>query len=683
MPVLSISEFRGGLNLTAPTTLEDNQFETLTNMYYNDSKRVQTRRGITTFGQPVPDSVTLINACEATTNFSVSDDGANLTTGTAIRGAASLSFDITVATSANNDAILSNSSLSADISSAKGYLAFWIKPPTGFNTNLTNVQVRLGSSSSNYYEWTLSTLTENTNNFVVLLYSAATTTGTVTDTAITYFRLIVNYTASYTNQTGILLDSIYSYAATSTKPIASYFFFERDDTLVTTALCTSGTNMFKYDETSTYWEVINTGLTEFETATGYTTYRTRWAFCVYKNFVYMCNGIDNYRRWNGTTILEYSTMPKVRYLRYMGDRVFGAGEDSNPSTLYYTAAAPSDASTINTNSVVVGGDEQGRINILRDLGNIIMAAKDKKIYAVDVTGTSVSAIDAGNGGYADRAAANVDNALLLFNDTGIDYLRERSGVSGAAAVASEPYTADVSPLITQIAAKQYNSGCGYYISPIHNYYFSFDTNNDNIPDTTLVYSALIGKVWSLYNLGSIYQFGEYKDSSAVVHYLIAPGTSGQMYEIETGFSDSSIAIDHELKTKNWDFDAPQTWKDFYSVDIFGLASESASISVEVLVDSASASTATIDSTVIDTTATTTPIGTSIIGVTTTGGGGSSTSTGQLDLYPYKIRIPVYGGGQTVQVRMYSSTAETAWTLDRMSIAYDSNTFDVFPTANIA
>lgn len=37
-------------------------------------------------------------------------------------------------------------------------------------------------------------------------------------------------------------------AVGSNKPITSYFFYQRDDTLATTALCVSGTNMYKYDE---------------------------------------------------------------------------------------------------------------------------------------------------------------------------------------------------------------------------------------------------------------------------------------------------------------------------------------------------------------------------------------------------------------------------------------------------
>ena len=39
---------------------------------------------------------------------------------------------------------------------------------------------------------------------------------------------------------------------------------------------------------------------------------------------------------------EYAGQPKYRYLNMTTDRLFGAGEDLNPTTVYYTDAAPAD-----------------------------------------------------------------------------------------------------------------------------------------------------------------------------------------------------------------------------------------------------------------------------------------------------------------------------------------------------
>jgi hypothetical protein len=62
-------------------------------------------------------------------------------------------------------------------------------------------------------------------------------------------------------------------------------------------------------------------------------------------------------------------------------------------------------------------------------------------------------------------------------------------VSGSSALESQPLDEDVRELTAKIEELQLNANCGWYIRKIKNYYISFDTNNDNIPDTTLVYNA--------------------------------------------------------------------------------------------------------------------------------------------------------------------------------------------------
>jgi len=44
-----INRFDGGLNLTQSTAIGDNQFSIAKNMYYNQDKQLETRRGFTTF----------------------------------------------------------------------------------------------------------------------------------------------------------------------------------------------------------------------------------------------------------------------------------------------------------------------------------------------------------------------------------------------------------------------------------------------------------------------------------------------------------------------------------------------------------------------------------------------------------------------------------------------------------
>jgi hypothetical protein len=102
------------------------------------------------------------------------------------------------------------------------------------------------------------------------------------------------------------------------------------------AVCHAGTKFYELNNTTLLWVEKKTGLTEFETATGKTTWRTRRDHVVYKDVIYMCDGINSYASWNGTAYTEYAGEPKIRYLAYASNTVFGGGADAAQHTLYYT-----------------------------------------------------------------------------------------------------------------------------------------------------------------------------------------------------------------------------------------------------------------------------------------------------------------------------------------------------------
>lgn len=54
MPKVSVvNNFEGGLNLTQSANIKDNQFTIARNMFYNSDKQLETRRGMTTFGNQI------------------------------------------------------------------------------------------------------------------------------------------------------------------------------------------------------------------------------------------------------------------------------------------------------------------------------------------------------------------------------------------------------------------------------------------------------------------------------------------------------------------------------------------------------------------------------------------------------------------------------------------------------
>jgi len=464
--------------------------------------------------------------------------------------------------------------------------------------------------------------------------------------------------------------------AIGSEPITSYFFFQRDDTWARMALCTAWEVMYEYNEWTSDWDSIKTWLTEFETDG---TTRTRWSFAVYKNVVYMCNWIDDYASYNWTTYTVYASMPNVRYLKFMQERIFGAWDDSNPSTLYYTDALPTDWTVLNANLVVVGWDELGRINWLLDLWQVILAFKSKKIYSINVATPSATQIDSQNGWYSHRTFKSVENAILYYNDTWVDRVKARSWVSWASALASEPLTADLRSLTEKITPNSYNYSIWEYISPLNNYYFTFDATDDRIPETTLVYSTLTW-AWSKYDLPAINDYGYYIDSDWEYHYLAASANWGQMYEIESGFQDFWLAIPSEIKTKKWDFWDSTMWKTFDSVDVIWLKNLWSTITVEVLIDWEVASSSTIDDTFTTWASSSLTIWNTPIWVKTIGWWVGTWE--DIDLFQYLIRIPMVYSWPNIQVRMYSEDNPNVWTLDKIRINYQNESLDIFPEANI-
>lgn len=465
--------------------------------------------------------------------------------------------------------------------------------------------------------------------------------------------------------------SNFAAAVGSGKPVSSIFSFQRDDTGVVTTLAFSWTNMYKLDNSLLTWSSIKSWLTEFETATGKTTRRTRRDYAVYKNVIYMGNWIDKYASYNWTTYTEYAAQPKYRYINMNTDRLFGAGDDTNPSTIYYTDAAPADWATINTNSVVVGWDELGRINGMNELGNIILAMKTWKIYSIDVTNEKAEPIDSQTGWFSDRSIANVWNSLVYLTERGIDTLQPRTWVTGGSALVGETLDDNVKELTTQIDELNLNANCGRYIKRLNNYYISFDTNWDDIPDTTLVYNSLV-KAWTQYTYPNIYDYWMYINSTGGYQYLATSATTDQVYEIETGTTDLWELIEHDIKSKSYDFGEPGSFKTFWYIDLIGQKNKYNDIDVSIEVDGVVVGWGCItDENIIETKPKET-LWTRPIGIDTLTG---STESSWIDVYQFVARIPLYQTGSNISFRMRSTGGTRI--LDKARIDVNAESIDVF------
>lgn len=452
------------------------------------------------------------------------------------------------------------------------------------------------------------------------------------------------------------------------KPFTSLFFFQNDETWVRYLIGASGTNMYKYVEGTNSWSSIKSGLTEFE-ADGVT--RTKWSFAVYKNIIYMCDGVNSYAKWDGTTYTEYAGTPKFRYIQYMGDRVFGAGVDATPNTLYYTSAAAAEANNP-ANVVVVGGDELGRINSIKELGSFICAGKTGKIYSINVSAPSSTPINSRSGIQSHRSIQNVEGSLLFFNEFGLDTLKQVSAISGTQALGTSILSENIRELFANIQPESYKRNCSLYAPLLNNYYFSFDANNVGSTDTTVVWSS---SFWAFtrYVIPSAYDYCTYIDEDGEYRYLIAPSTGGQVLEIERGYDDRGLGIDWncDYRTKFGTDD----WKTFSWVQIRGRKNLGVDATLTISIDGQSVSTCTIDDSFIEATANPYPVWVSPIGTLSIWG--SSSISSNLDTYEFALRIPVEQTGQELGIKIEWNEAPLVFSLEQMRVEVNKEVISLF------
>lgn len=153
---------------------------------------------------------TVLDSCDAVNTWATGGTASSLTEDNVnfASGSGSLSFNATTGTGSISETLPSTLNLSAQLNQASWF--YYLYLPTG--SQLTSTEIRLGSSSSNYYSRVL-TVTNEGNAFATgwnLIrgdWLGATVVGSPNVTALNYLYIGVTVTA---NQTGIKVDNIIS-----------------------------------------------------------------------------------------------------------------------------------------------------------------------------------------------------------------------------------------------------------------------------------------------------------------------------------------------------------------------------------------------------------------------------------------------------------------------------------------
>lgn len=654
---LKIEDFGGGLYSKDPTIIPDNALQEATNVYYDTDEILTVRRGSDAFSVPVPDAVVVINDCNATTNFAVSDDAVNLIAGTAMRGTFSVQFGITVATSGTDSATLSNATLGAkNITSAKGYLGFWLYLPSGYGSGVTT-EIRLGTDSSNYYAWALPTVQEGEETFVVLDYADATVTGTVNDANINYFAFVATYTAGYTDQAGIRIDSIISYSATSSLPQLSIAYHEKT-TGVGYLICNVGTTLFLYNSSEDVWEAIDTGLVAERFKSG-----------MYKDILYITKKSNDYRSFNGTAITTYPLVPRAEDLVIASDVGYLGRIPGDMSTLFYTNASPVDLT--NFPNFVPVDEDNGQVIVGIDyIGPLVIIGKERSTYQYNVASDAITPLDYSGGFRAARGTSRVLNDLFFYSDNGIFALSQRSGTVSSlrADSVSEQIQSNFVGLDDQNA-------CMFYWPKSNNVYFSVDRDGSGANNGIYVYS-IPRKAWTVWEGVSANDFCVYFDNSGQEILLAANPFGGQTIQLETGFTDQGNSIEWAITTKTYDFGNPGCVMLYTRADLGGFHTVDSSIDVNITC--VNTSPATVPKTIIYQENTDNPsagvagsdlapLGAKTLASAPLGGGVEGTIASGLTLYPFFRYMPICLVGRNIKFRIAGQSNETSFALTKLHI----------------
>lgn len=157
---------------------------------------------------------TQVHTCDSTTangTWAATSTASNLSVDSVnfVSNSGSLKFDLAIT---GPTGYLQNSTMTAvDLSSmvSQGYFFLYTYLPTA--SAFTNVNLRIGSSASNYYSMDATVTQDNTAfqngwNLLSFAWSGATTTGSPSSSALNYIR--VTWTYSGAAQTGVRLDQI-------------------------------------------------------------------------------------------------------------------------------------------------------------------------------------------------------------------------------------------------------------------------------------------------------------------------------------------------------------------------------------------------------------------------------------------------------------------------------------------
>lgn len=395
----------------------------------------------------------------------------------------------------------------------------------------------------------------------------------------------------------------------------------------------------------------------------------RTDFCQAGANVFISNGTDPMRVYDGTTVRNQSNGVVAKYMIYYKNCLYAIGNSTYPSRLYRSGVDTyigdftySTANPLATSIYISNNDGQDLSSFFKHQ-DYLYAAKDKSTYRVSVGADSAATmsyelVDPARGSDSHWATDSVENDVYIFNEVGVHSIGYEPNYLDQ--IRTKIVSLRVDPYIKTIEKDVLDKVCGIYFNNI--FHLSYQTGGASANDTMIVYDRLRSGWWR-YPLGASC-FCEFKDSSGYTKLYFGGATSANVYYFDEASKSDSGSAFRTLWT------SPKYAIDEYSQSKFFLKSEfyfgrkPGTVTISAYVDGVLIRSKTV---VIGTTGTA-GIGQGKIGVEKIGVGSGSltiTDSGGSSM----IELLINKMGRNVQFTVEDNSATTGWELNCIDIAY--------------
>ena len=439
-------------------------------------------------------------------------------------------------------------------------------------------------------------------------------------------------------------------------------------------LCTAGTDVYRYDEGTTTWNSIQTGLTD----------GLDFSFITYKNFIYWCNGTDNFTGYDGTTVTEYPAVIKPKYMVVQNDVGYAAGVSTDPSTVFYTNANPA---SINADGF--GNDEpinqdEGIITGIRSLGALLVVGKSQGIYLLNIFTTTpeVEALDFEGDVTSHRSMVSVENNMIFMSTNGVYSLSQRQGTTGS--YRAYAWSENIEKDVKRIEDKTSVAAC--YFPRTNNVFMSVDSGEVSRPDKMFLLNTLVSIpgqykfAWTEYTNITANDFAIYEDANGIERLLVANSFGGQVVEMERDgqYSDNGLEIGTLMRTKTFDFDVPQAYKVFRGCNLTGYITTNETVTFKVDVDGVETSkTFSGAPYAVGDDSDPFPLGEEDLGIDPLGGG--PVATDGLDYYIFTSRRSFQKYGLRMTIQIETTSLNSSMKMTKLAFPVEAMDDTIFPT----